>query len=175
MSLVGVVACATLGLVGAVAAAESPPQGTVIISRPVFAAAPAVLPAVGGPAAGAAPALSPKPGVGGGGQKPSAETLATPRPVSAAPEPTASPGELHPASGTAPLAPVTPAFVDPRTYAWQQRRIPPPDMPGVDAACELGLVLADGRCFRERVIDYVLHWPCPGRCAQRKCAVAMPP
>jgi hypothetical protein len=62
-----------------------------------------------------------------------------------------------------PLTPAYPAFGDPRAYTWMQHRLPPADQPCVEMACQLHMCLRDHRCIRERVIDCVLHCPCPGK------------
>jgi hypothetical protein len=54
------------------------------------------------------------------------------------------------------LTEAAPAFMDPRTHAWQQQRIPPADQPGLDAVCQMySACLGDLRkkCWWEKLID----------------------
>ena len=68
-----------------------------------------------------------------------------------------------------PLLPAYPAFMDPRAYVWTQHRLPPPDQPCVEMACQLRLCLGDHRCPRNRIADYLLRWPCPSLLLFGKC------
>jgi hypothetical protein len=114
-------------------------------------------------------------------QEPPQPVLPPPRPMAeAAPEP----AKTEPAAteGTAtvpqpavePLMPPNPAFMDPRAYSWTQHRLPPPDKPCVELACQLGMCLGDHRCCRERICDYLLHWPCPSLLIIGKCCPPRP-
>jgi len=72
------------------------------------------------------------------------------------------------------LTPAYSSFMDPRTFAWTQHRLPPADKPCVEMACQLHMCLKDHRCMREKLIDWVLHWPCPGRLIFGKCCPEEP-
>jgi len=72
------------------------------------------------------------------------------------------------------IAPAYPGFVDPRAYVWTQHRLAPADQPCVEMACQLRVCIRDHRCLRERMVDWVLHWPCPGRLIFGKCCPDSP-
>ena len=78
--------------------------------------------------------------------------------------------EAVPTQGVEPLLPPNPAFVDPRAFAWTQHRLPPPDKPCLEMACQLQMCLGDHRCHRERICDLIFNRPCcpgPGLCGKR--------
>lgn len=68
-----------------------------------------------------------------------------------------------PKQGSEPLTPPYPAFMDPRAFSWVQHRLPPPEKPCVELACQLRMCLGDHRCLREKICDYLFHWPCPSQ------------
>jgi hypothetical protein len=68
-----------------------------------------------------------------------------------------------PRQGPEPLLPANPSFVDPRARTWTQHRLPPPDKPCLEVACQMRMCLGDHRCLRERICDYLFHWPCPSQ------------
>jgi hypothetical protein len=62
-----------------------------------------------------------------------------------------------------PLTPPNAPFMDPRAFSWVQHRLPPPDKPCVEIACQMRMCLGDHRCLREKICDYLFHWPCPSQ------------
>jgi hypothetical protein len=75
-----------------------------------------------------------------------------------------------PTQAAEPLLPPYPAFMDPRAFAWAQHRLPPPDQPCLEIACQLKMCLGDHRCHRERICDLLFNRPCcpgPGLCGKR--------
>jgi hypothetical protein len=75
----------------------------------------------------------------------------------------------RPQQGPEPLMPPNPAFVDPRGLTWTQHRLPPPDKPCLEIACQMRMCLGDHRCLRERICDCLFHWPCPSQLCLGKC------
>ncbi len=68
-----------------------------------------------------------------------------------------------PEQGNEPLTPPYAPFMDPRAFSWVQHRLPPPDKPCVEAAHQMRMCLGDHRCPREKICDYLFHWPCPSQ------------
>jgi hypothetical protein len=150
MRLAIVMTWATFGFTGAVDTAE-PPEQALPTPQPLLIEAPQMPPKVQ-PAPPPAKIDQPK----------------EPAKTEPAKEPAKTePPAPVPTQAAEPLLPPSPAFMDPRAFAWTQHRLPPPDKPCLEMAVQLRMCLGDHRCWRERICDLLFTKSCcpgPGPC-----------